>query len=375
MLRSLSPVMDVDLLSLVHDDEEEAQVAAAKPLAATVTAVRVPRLLNMARSAVFLPTSRPTTHTMLDSPQLAAEVERLVAAHRPDAVLAYCSGMARIALDPPLSGIPFVLDMLDVDSAKWEALASTNRLPWSWIYAREARVLSRFERLAAERSVATLVVTERERQALKALAPKARVEVIGNGVEADHLRPPHDPSAEPRVVYCGVMNYAPNEEGAFWLVRQVWPRVRAARPDAVLQIVGAHPTAAVKALADLNCGIEVTGEVPDVRKYLWGSAVSVAPLLTARGVQNKVLEAVAAGLPVVTTPVVAAGLPEEVLPACIVTGEPDGFADAIIALLTLLPAERRTKADQVDFTGLTWSRQLEPLHAILAEASRQPRFS
>jgi sugar transferase (PEP-CTERM/EpsH1 system associated) len=312
---------------------------------------------------------------MLDAPQLTAEVERVVARHRPDVVLAYCSGMARLALEPPLSRLPYVLDMLDVDSAKWDALASTHSLPWSWVYAREARLLSRFEKTASERAFATLVVTERERQTLASLAPQARVEVVGNGVEADHLRPPGAPSAEPRVVYCGVMNYAPNEAGALWLVREIWPRVRAMRPDATLQIVGAHPTPAVKALAAPGSGVTVTGEVPEVRTYLWAAAVSVAPLQTARGVQNKVLEAVAAGLPVVTTPVVAAGLPDQIAPACLVADRAEEFAGAVASLLGLSAADRRRRAEQANFGSLTWNRQLEPLHAILVDAASRQRRS
>ena len=370
MLRLLSSTEQVDLLSLVHDDDEASHIVDAERLAASVTAVRVPRWRNTIKSVLSLPTSRPTTHSMLDAPQLTAAVERVVATHRPDVVLAYCSGMARLALEPPLRDFPFVLDMLDVDSAKWGALALTSTRPMSWIYAREARVLARFEAQATRRSVTTLVVTERERQTLADLAPEARIEVVGNGVDAERLRPPDPPSGEPRVVFCGVMNYLPNEEAALWFAKDVWPLVRAQHPDARLQIVGAHPTAAVKALESSTEGIEVTGEVPDVRSYLWAAAVSVAPLLTARGVQNKVLEAMAAGLPVVTTPVVATGLPPQVAPACLVAQDAAPFADAVVKLLRASPAERRRLAGLADLTSLSWSQTLQPLRSILRNAAR-----
>ena len=114
----------------------------------------------------------------------------------------------------------------------------------------------------------------------------------------------------------GVMNYAPNVEGAVWLAREVWPIVRSARPDARLTLIGASPSAEVVALASDRTGVVVTGTVPDVRPYLWRAAVAAAPLQIARGIQNKVLEAVAAGLPCVVTPQVAEGLPREVVPAC-----------------------------------------------------------
>src|SRR5690606_6739564 len=98
--------------------------------------------------------------------------------HTPDVVLAYCSGMARLALTPPLRGLPFVLDMVDVDSAKWRALAGTTSPPLSWVYRREARTLRRFEAHAARTAVASTVVTEAERRTLQDIAPEARIEVV-----------------------------------------------------------------------------------------------------------------------------------------------------------------------------------------------------
>jgi sugar transferase (PEP-CTERM/EpsH1 system associated) len=282
-------------------------------------------------------------------------------------VLAYCSGMARLALDPPLDGVPFGLDMVDVDSAKWAALTSTSSFPRSWIYRREANLLGAFEGRAATRAVATMVVTEPERDTLRRLAPRARIEVIGNGVDVASLAPAGPPSELPVVVFCGVMNYAPNVEGARWLAREVWPIVRRARPDARLQIVGADPLDSVRALAGVE-GVEVTGSVPDVRPYLWNAAVSAAPLLTARGVQNKVLEALAAGLPVVVTPVVAEGLPEVVRPACPAGPTAERFAQEVLRLLALPGAARRARATAVDLSPLGWDRRLEPVLGLLDEA-------
>src|SRR5262249_5585341 len=129
------------------------------------------------------------------------------------------------------------------------------------------------------------------------------------------------PAASQTVVFCGVMNYPPNVEGAIWLAREVWPRVRRAVPSARLELVGASPTPAVPSLASGREDVIVTGHVDDVRAHLWGAAVAAAPLLTARGVQNKVLEAVAAGLPTVVTPVVLDGVPPEVRPGCVMAND------------------------------------------------------
>jgi glycosyltransferase involved in cell wall biosynthesis len=261
-----------------------------------------------------------------------------------------------------------VLDMVDVDSAKWAAMAETTPWPLSQVYAREARVLRTFEATAARRAKATMVVTEKERKTMISIAPDAPVTVVPNGVEAARLRPAAAPSPASVVVFCGVMNYAPNVEAVEWFAHRVWPRVLAKRPDARFEIVGSDPSAAVRALAS-EPGIDVVGAVPDVAPRLWNAAVSVAPLLQARGVQNKVLEAVAAGLPTVVTSVVADGLPPAVLAACRVAETAEMFSDAVLGLLARSATDRRALALSIDFRSMTWDRTLEPVYEILSQAA------
>jgi sugar transferase (PEP-CTERM/EpsH1 system associated) len=368
ILHHLSRCAEVDLVSLVHDREEESHAAALRTIA-TVATARVPRLRNMARAVTALPTGTPLTHVLLDSPEIQGALRRIVAQHRPDVVLAYCSGMARFALLPPLDNIPFVLDMVDLDSVKWTEMSRKARLPWRWIYAREARLLKRFEAEAIRRARATLVVNDRERDAVAALAPEARIAVLGNGVDVASLRAPSAPSDEPLVIFCGVMNYAPNEEGARWLAREVWPILRARRPDARLVLAGASPTSAVRALASADSTVTVTGTVDDIRPYLWRAAVAAAPLFLARGIQNKVVEAIAAGLPCVVTSAVHEGLPNEITRACVVEDDAARFAGALIRLLDESPADRRALAERADLQRLEWSAQLAPLLGILRDAA------
>jgi sugar transferase (PEP-CTERM/EpsH1 system associated) len=373
ILRDLTRWAKVDLLSLVHDDEEASHAEDLRSRVSTLTIARVPRTRNIVRSLISLPTLRPTTHTMLDAPGLAALARKTATAHTPDVVLAYCSGMARLGLDDAagLRRLPFVLDMVDVDSAKWEALAATTSGPRSWVYTREAQLLRRFEAAAARHAYATLVVTPKERETMESIAPGSRIEVVQNGVDVDEFRPSSEAAGAPVVVFCGVMDYTPNVEGARWLARDVWPSVRARRSDARLQLVGSRPAPAVQSLADPDSGVELTGEVPDVRPYLWRAAVACAPLLTARGIQNKVLEAVAAGLPVVVTPVVSEGLPPEVMRACVIAGDAAAFADRIVELLERSPTERRQLAARADLDRLTWKRRLEPLRPLLQAAAER----
>jgi sugar transferase (PEP-CTERM/EpsH1 system associated) len=367
ILRQMRSFADVDLVSLVHDDEEAAHVEDLRSLATTVTGVRVPRVRNLVRGAFALPTSRPLSHVLLDGPSLQPAIVRVVREHPPDVVLAFCTGIAHAVVRPPLDRFPLVLDMVDVDSAKWAALARASGPPRSWIYAREARRLGEFEVAITRRAFATILTSDKERNTLLGRVPSARIEVM-HGVDADTLRPPGPPEASETVVFCGVMNYPPNEEGAVWLVREVWPIVRKARPAAKLELVGSSPSSQVRRLANDAENILVTGQVPDVRPYLWRAAVAAAPLQTARGVQNKVLEAVAAGLPAVVTPLVLEGVPTEIRRACVVGGGAAAFAEALVAILSQTPRERRDLAGRADVAGLSWARQLAPLEGLLRQA-------
>ena len=365
--RLLKRTAQVDLVALAHDAEEERHARDLESLVASATVVRIPHVRNTIRAAGSLGTRVSLTHVLLESPAMTSVLARIVSERPPDVILAYGSGMARFALERPLAGIPFVLDMVDVDSAKWSSLAEHARWPKRWIYHREARLLGDFEARAARAAHSTLVVNERERETLSCLAPDARIEVIGNGIDVEPLRPPSPPSSDPSVVFCGVMNYPPNEEGALWLAREVWPYVRARYPAAHLALVGSKPTPAIRRLAS-DSVITVTGHVDDVRPYLWRSAVAAAPVRVARGVQNKVLEACAAGLPIVITSAVAAGLPPGVLPACSVADDPDAFAAAICDRLAQSPGERREIASRATLDDLTWERRLAKLPNLLALA-------
>ena len=147
------------------------------------------------------------------------------------------------------------------------------------------------------------------------------------------------------------------------------PQVLHARPDATLVVVGPDPQRPLQEAAKPYSSITITGRVPDVRQWLWESAVGIAPLHVARGVQNKALEAIAAGLPIVATSAVADGLPAVAMPAVSVGDTEKDFASQIIQLLSSSPADRRRRAASADLTPLTWARTLESLWEIFERAT------
>lgn len=369
LLRQLARWARVDLVSLVHDDEEAAHVEEIdKSLVASITVGRVTHLSNKARAALSLATPVPTTHTMLRAPGLSDQIANVVSRARPDVVICYCTGVGPLTDTPSLAGVPLVLDMVDVDSEKWAALAEVTAAPLSWIYRREAHTLSRYEAEIARRARCTTVVTPRESGALQRLAPEARIEVVPNGVDRQPLsRPPGDRRTS-NVVFCGVMNYQPNVDAVVWFAEQIWPGIRARKPEATFTVAGSDPDRRVRQLAALP-GVEITGAVDDVRPYLWRATLSVAPLHTARGVQNKVLEAIAAGLPAVVTPVVAAGLPHQVQPACAIADTVETFAARVLELLSADQAERDALVARADLGALSWERSLVPFRTIVEEAA------
>jgi sugar transferase (PEP-CTERM/EpsH1 system associated) len=370
ILRTLAKRWPVHVVSLVHDAEEAAQTPAVGAVAASVTTVHVPWLRNRVAALKTLLTSpsRPLTLDLLGAPSLSSTLDVLIDRLRPDVLLASSSSTASFALHGRAAAVPLVLDLIDVDSEKWAALANAG----GWlapVYRREARALHDFEAHAIGHAFATCVVNDRERAALSHAAAD-KVHVVPLGVDVGELQPRTPAAVDATVVFSGVMSYGPNVDAAVWLLEEIWPLVLRSRPDAKLMIVGSNPTRRLRIRAARSPNTVVTGAVDDVRPYLWRAAVAAAPLRFARGLQTKVIQSVAAGLPTVITPVVAEGLPEAIMPACRTAANAQEFAAAIVDLLALGPDERRSLAARADCTMLDSERLLAPLLELIQRAAQ-----
>jgi sugar transferase (PEP-CTERM/EpsH1 system associated) len=234
----------------------------------------------------------------------------------------------------PVHEIPVITDFVDVDSDKWRQYAASTSLPFSAIYRREWRTLREFERRVCERSSSIVVTTEREARLVRELSDRARVHVIPNGVDTGYFKPsgpPPDP-ASPAISFTGDMSYFPNEEAVTFFARKVLPLIHESLPAAGFLIIGRNPTRNVQKLAGIE-GVEVTGSVPDVRTYLARSHVSVAPFSIAAGIQNKILEAMAYGLPVVGTSRAVQGLSADARRAVDIADTPEEMAATIVGLI------------------------------------------
>jgi sugar transferase (PEP-CTERM/EpsH1 system associated) len=223
-----------------------------------------------------------------------------------DAAIAFCSSMAPLLEVPELGGARKVVDLVDVDSQKWFDYAAQAPRWKSSLYQLEGRRLRQLEKSLPSRVDAITLVSEAEANVYRQFCPNDKTYAIENGVDLDFFTPAPDATAN-RCVFVGVLDYRPNVEGLQWFCRHVWPEVRRQQPDATFAIVGRRPNSAVKELAQLP-GVELIGEVPDIRPHIAAAKVAIAPLQIARGVQNKVLEALAMAKPVIATPQALEGL-------------------------------------------------------------------
>jgi sugar transferase (PEP-CTERM/EpsH1 system associated) len=271
------------------------------------------------------------------------------------------------------SGLHIVADYCDVDSAKWTAYADSHRGPLGWLYRREGRCLLAYERSAAANMAAVTFVSEDESDLFRRLAPEsaARVHAISNGVDAAFFAPgdsfasPYQ-SDEKAVVFTGAMDYWPNVDAVKWFASEVWPEVQRREPAARFFIVGMNPSAEVKALgADPN--IRITGTVPNIRPYLQHAAVIVAPLRIARGIQNKVLEAMAMQKAVVASSDAATGIDAQRGEELVVVDDMGATAKAVYELLSqperALEIGRRARACVL--ARYSWEAHLRKLDPLL----------
>ena len=302
MLKQLSRHHQVYLGSFIDDPDDQQHVAALREMCAELyLATLSPGRAKLASLTGLLSGQALTLGYYRDA-GLARWVSETVASRCIDAAVVFSSSMAQYAQRWP--GLPMLVDLVDVDSAKWSEYAGAHRWPLSWVYRREGRCLLAYERELVSQAARSYLVTGKEVELFTRLAPETagQVQALSNGVDADYFAPdallanPYSAGEVP-VVFTGAMDYWPNIDATVWFAREALPALRRQWPSLRLHIVGRSPAPAVLALA--SDAVVVSGTVPDVRPYLQHAAVVVAPLRLARGVQNKVLEAMAMARPVV----------------------------------------------------------------------------
>ncbi len=366
VIRHLSRHHQVTVAAPVRSPDEAAEGQGLAAHCRRVLTEPISPPAALLRMAARLPTRWPSSPAYFWSPRLARRIREELAREAYHLVVVHCAFVAPYVAW--IRDLPKLLDFGDMDSQKWLAYARFRRPPVSLAYALEGWKLRRLEaRLAARFDLATCT-TKAELATLESYRVPVRLGWFPNGVDADYFSPvdaSYDPDA---ICFTGRMDYYPNQQAMIEFCRCILPRIRARRPRATLRIVGAAPSRAVRKLGELP-GVTVTGTVPDVRPYVRTSAVSVAPLVIARGTQNKVLEAMAMGVPVVASPAAAEGVDAVPGRHLLVAATPDEFADAVLQLMES-SEERRRLAEAGRARVLShhdWERALRRLDDLVDE--------
>jgi len=410
MFRHLARRFRVHLGCLLDDPDDAARVAELRPLCADLACIQIDRRMQRLKALLRVRPGQPLTLGYFHDARLQRWVDATLARHAIRHIFVYSSAVAHYVMrstalqgDNPRDDntrqetaredAVRVLDMVDVDSAKWSAYAATAGWPARAVYAREGRTLLAFERRAAHVFTRSIFVNEAEWRHFVDLAPEThdRTGWIANGVDLVHFspaltfadpfppigvptgQPPGQSDAPqagtfgaPRLVFTGRMDYRPNIDAVTWFARAVLPELRMRVPDTRFAIVGAAPSPEVAQLAALP-GVIVTGRVPDTRPWLAHASIVVAPLLIARGTQNKVLEGMAMGRPVIASPEAFEGvqaMPErDILLAAGVEQTIERIIDVLSGRCPGLGAAARRAVE----LRHDWSVTLAPLDALFPD--------
>ncbi|MFN8179569.1 MAG: TIGR03087 family PEP-CTERM/XrtA system glycosyltransferase [bacterium] len=370
MMRRIASRHEVHLAFLLDGPEEAEHVESVRGWAASVHWRTRGTAESAARGALAALRGRPISAGWFWNSHLADEVRALWRTPF-DAAIAYCTSMTPYLEE--FAG-PRVLDLVDVDSEKWKQYAARSSFPRRDVYTLEHRLLRSWEKALVRRFDRSLVVSRAERDLLGTFADVSRVRVVGNGVDADGFHRPGPRGTEPILVFVGALDYFANVEGIVRFTREILPLVRERVAGCRLRVVGRKPVAEVRALAAVE-GVEVIADPEDVRPPLWGAAVAVAPLWIAQGTQNKVLEAMAARVPVVATTAAVQGIDGQADRHFRIADAPEEWARAVSDLVTR-PEEADALAErarQLVLERYSWDRQAERYEAEILAATEAGR--
>lgn len=373
VLKAISKLAPVHVGCLAEDDAEFANEHWLAEIATSHCMPRRSKPVSLA-GVEALVRREPVSLSVFRNPELQRWVDELVATRNIAAIYVFSGQMGQYV--PQNWTGRLVVDLVDVDSAKFEAYALDRSGPRGWIDAREARLLKRVEAALTASADTTLLVSDAEAGLLRSRVTDAHdIRALGNGIDCSAFDPaavePHDDLRDggPQVVFTGQMDYAPNVAAVRRFATAIFPGIRQAHPQARFHIVGRAPSAEVIGLKAVE-GVKVWGAVADVRPFLAAADLVVAPLTIARGVQNKVLEAMAMARCVLLSPEAATGIDAR-HGEHFVIGEHDKALTTCALHLLARPAEREaigTAARRFVSERMSWPAMLANLPHLLGLA-------
>ena len=363
-VRRLAKEFDLHLVCFARSESEMEDVRKLSECCASVHVELHRHGAALIRAGVHFATGDSLTGCYYRSASMHAHIESALSRRQIAAGMAYSAVMG--AYVP--AQVPLVLDLCDLDSEKWFHYART-RHPGT-LYEWEARRLRRIEQKEGRRAFRTLVMTGNEARLAAEALPGIRPEVVSNGVDFDYWKPMGTSAGEEgvrRLVFVGQMDYHPNVDAALWFARDVFPNLRAKLPDVEFVVAGRNPSAPVRRLQEYP-GITVVPNPPDVRPLVESAAAVVVPIRLARGLQNKVLEALAMGKTVFTTPEVGRTFGDAVPPGVEICGDAKDLVNSISnAIPAAVSFDPRTRAWVSD--NYCWNAAVVRVADILREAA------
>lgn len=355
----------VHLGAFVDDPSDFQHEAHLKSICENATLVPLNRRAATLRSLKGFVSGEPLTMPFYRDRRMSAAVEKARAAGLV-AEIAFSSSMAQYIEFK--SNAPRIVDLCDADSAKWLEYAKRKAWPMGAVYAREGRILARAESAIVNWADAAFAISEEEADLLGSRDDALKdVRWFCNGVDISYFTPGAAKACgNCTAVFVGAMDYWANIDAVSWFVREIWPAVRDGAPRATFTIVGSNPAREIEKMNGVD-GVTVTGRVADVRPYIEGAALVVAPMRIARGVQNKVLEAMAMGKAVVSTPAGLEGIDAQIGVEAIVAASHDGFAREVIRLAgdQQAAADIGAAARRRILADYQWPQQLARLDEVL----------
>lgn len=364
MIRHLAQSHEVVVCSLARSPQEAEEGRGIAPHCAEYHVAVVNDTVQTLRMIATLPTPLTASASYFHSTRLARTIRRLLREQRFDLIFVHCSSVAHYVQH--VNDVPKILDFGDMDSQKWFEYAQYKPFPLNAGYWWEAQRLLAEEKRLARRFDFCTATTRAEWQTLQDYRVPTPSDWFPNGVDAQYFHPADGAYDRDTICFVGRMDYYPNQQCMFDFCTDVLPLLREKRPELKLLIVGADPSPAVRKLGELP-GVTVTGSVPDVRPYATRSALTVAPLRIARGTQNKILEAMALGVPVVCSTAAAGGVDASPGEHLLTATTPGEYRDAILRILDD-PAERARLAQAGRARVLSnhdWASSMKRLDAII----------
>lgn len=357
----------VTVASLVRSDEEEREGRGLREHCDRILVGEIRSPGAIAQMVARLPTTAPSSMGYFYSRALHQRVKEEIEVAEYDLIFVHCSSAAQYV--KYANGVPSILDFGDMDSQKWFDYSVHRHFPLSLGYWLEGTKLLREEkRLAGVFDISTCT-TRAELQTLEGYRAAKQTGWFPNGVDTEFFSPADSPYDPDQLVFVGRMDYFPNRQAMLYFCAEVLPRIRARRPDTRLKIVGAEPAKEILRLRE-QAGVEVTGTVPDVRDHVRSAAISVAPLQIARGTQNKILESMAMGIPVVCSEEASGGVDAEPGRHLEVAASTEEYVETILRILDSPEARTRLarEARERVLTHHSWPASMRKLDEIIAAA-------